>query len=60
MRCSTEGYPLALTAWLEGDQAEVTVMYRAEDDEALTVTSYRFCASRQSLQPTGAYAFVPA
>ena len=55
-----DGHALALTAWLEGDQAEVTVLYRAEDDAALRATAYRFCAARESLEPTGAFAFVPA
>ena len=55
-----EGHPLALTGWLEADQAELTVLHRPEDDGALRATSYRFCASRESLEPTGAFAAVPA
>ena len=37
-----DGHPLALTAWLEADQAEVTVLHRAEEDGALRPTGYRF------------------
>ena len=51
---------LALTGWLEADQAELTVLHRQEIDGALRATAYRFCASRQSLEPTGAFALVPA
>ena len=36
-----DGHPLALTGWLEADQAEVTVLHRPEDDGALRVTAYR-------------------
>ena len=32
----------------------------AEEDGALRTTAYRFCASREGLEPTGAFAFVPA
>jgi hypothetical protein len=55
-----EGHPVALTGWLEADQAELTLLHRKEDDGALRATAYRFCASREGLQPTGAFAFVPA
>ena len=55
-----EGHPLALTGWLEAEQAEVTVLHRAEEDGALRATSYRFCASREGLEPTDAFAFIPA
>jgi hypothetical protein len=27
-----DGHPLALTGWLEADQAELTVLHRQEDD----------------------------
>jgi hypothetical protein len=30
-----EGHPLALTGWLEADQAELTVLHHPEDDGAL-------------------------
>ena len=55
-----EGHPLALTGWLEAEQAELTVLHRGEEDGALRATAYRFCASRDGLEPTGAFAFVPA
>jgi hypothetical protein len=55
-----EGHPVALTAWLEADQAELTVLHRPEDDGALRATAYRFCASRQALEPTGAFASILA
>ena len=55
-----DGHPLALTGWLEADQAEVTVLHRPEDDGAVRATAYRFCASRAGLEPTGAFAFVRA
>jgi hypothetical protein len=29
-----DGHPLALTAWLEADQAELTVLHRPEDEGA--------------------------
>ena len=54
-----DGHPLALTGWLEADQAELTLLHRPEAEGALKATAYRFCASRQSLEPTGAFAFVP-
>ena len=54
-----DGHLLALTGWLEADQAELTVLHRPEDEGALRATAYRFCASRQSLEPTGTFAFVP-
>ena len=55
-----DGHLLALTGWLEADLAELTLLHREEEAEgALTATAYRFCASRQSLEPTGAFAFVP-
>ena len=64
VRCSElpmwEGHPLALTGWLEADQAELTLLHRIEDDGALRATAYRFCASREGLEPTGAFAFIPA
>ena len=64
VRCSElpmfDGHALALTGWLEADQAELTLLHREEEAEgALKATAYRFCASRQSLEPTGAFAFVP-
>ena len=55
-----QGHPLALTGWLEADQAELTVLHRPDDEGALRATSCRFCASRESLEPTGAFAAVPA
>ncbi|MBV9489529.1 MAG: hypothetical protein JO069_07380 [Verrucomicrobia bacterium] len=55
-----DGPPLALTAWLEADQAEVTVLYRGDEDETLRATGYRFCALRERLEPAGAFALVPA
>jgi len=55
-----EGHPVALTGWLEAEQAELTVLHRQEEDGALRVTGYRFCAARETLEPTGAFAFVPA
>ena len=55
-----EGHPLALTGWLEAEQAELTVLHRVEQDGALRATAYRFCASREGLEPTGAFASVPA
>ena len=55
-----DGHPLALTGWLEADQAELTLLYREEEAEgALKATAYRFCASRRSLERTGAFASVP-
>jgi hypothetical protein len=63
VRCSElpmfDGHFLALTGWLEADQAELTLLHCPEAEEALKATAYRFCASRQSLEPTGAFAFVP-
>jgi hypothetical protein len=41
-----DGHHLTLTGWLEAEGA-------------LKATAYRFCASRKSLEPTGAFAFVP-
>jgi hypothetical protein len=55
-----EGHPLALTGWLEADQAELTLLHCPEAEGALKATAYRFCASRQSLEPTGAFALVSA
>jgi hypothetical protein len=55
-----EGHPLALTGWLEADQAELTVLHRPEDEGALRATAYRFCASRAGLEPTGIFALVRA
>ena len=55
-----DGHPLALTGWLEADQAELTVLDRREDEGTLRATGYRFCASRAGLEPTGTFAFVRA
>ena len=55
-----DGHPLALTGWLEADQAELTVLHRPEDEGALRATAYRFCAARAGLEPTGAFACVRA
>jgi hypothetical protein len=55
-----DGHPLALTGWLEADQAELTVLHRPENGGTLALTAYRFCASRDALEPTGHYALVPA
>jgi hypothetical protein len=55
-----DGHPLALTGWLEADQAELTVLHRPEDEGALRATGYRFCTSRAGLEPTGAFACVRA
>ena len=55
-----DGHPLALPGWLEADQAELTVLHRPEAEGALKATAHRFCASRHSLEPTGAFALVPA
>ncbi|HEY0792106.1 MAG TPA: hypothetical protein VGD78_13665 [Chthoniobacterales bacterium] len=55
-----DGHPVALTGWLEADQAELTVLHHPEDDGALRARGYRFCASRDSLEPTGTFAVVPA
>ena len=54
-----DGHALALTGWLEADQAKLTLLHCPEAEGALKATAYRFCASRQSLEPTGAFAFVP-
>ena len=54
-----DGHSVALTGWLEAEQAELTVLHRSEDG-AVTVTGYRFCASRDALEPTGQHAQVPA
>lgn len=54
-----DDHPLALTGWLEAEQAELTVLHRKEDG-TVTATAYRFCASRDGLEPTGALALVPA
>lgn len=54
-----DGHPVALTGWLEAEQAELTVLHRSEDG-AVTATAYRFCASRDALEPTGQHAHVPA
>jgi hypothetical protein len=63
VRCSElpmfDGHPLALTGWLEANQAELTLLHCPEAEGALKPTGYRFCASRQSLEPTGTFAFVP-
>jgi hypothetical protein len=55
-----DGHPLALTGWLDADQAELTVLYRPEGDGTLRATAYRFCASRAGLEPTGTFACVRA
>ena len=54
-----DGHHLALTGWLEADQAELTLLHRPEAEEALKATAYRFCALRKSLEPTGTFALVP-
>ena len=63
VRCSElpafDGHPLALTGWLEADQVELTLLHQKEDG-TLKTTPYRFCASRDALEPTGAFAHVPA
>ena len=53
------GHPVALTGWLEADQAELTVLHRPEDEGALRATGYRFCASRAGREPTGRFACAP-
>ena len=55
-----DGPPFALTAGLEADQAEVNVLHCAEEDGALRATAYRFCAARDGLELTGAFACVGA
>ena len=52
-----DGHPIALTGWLEADQAELTVLHRRPNG-SFKPTRQRFCASRRSLEPTGAFAFV--
>ena len=52
--------PAELARWVSEEQAERTVLHRQEDDGALRATTYRFCAPREGLEPTGAFAFVPA
>ena len=52
-----DGHALALTGWLEADQAELTVLHRRPNG-SFKPTRHRFCASRQSLEPTGDFAFV--
>ena len=52
-----DGHPVALTGWLEADQAELTVLHRRPNG-SFKPTRQRFCASRRSLEPTGAFAFV--
>jgi len=63
VRCSElsmfDDHFLALTGWLEADQAELTLLHCPEAEGALKDTACRFCASRKSLEPTGAFAFVP-
>ena len=54
-----DGHAVALTGWLEAEQAELTVLHRSEDG-AVTATAYRFCAARDALEPTGQHAHVPA
>jgi hypothetical protein len=65
VRCSelpmVDGHYLALTGWLEADQAdqaELTLLHRPEAEGALKATAYRFSASRKNLEATGAFAFV--
>ena len=53
-----DGHALALTGWLEAEQAELTVLHRLRNG-AFRPTRYRFCAPRQSLEPTGQHALVP-
>ncbi|HEY0790912.1 MAG TPA: hypothetical protein VGD78_07590 [Chthoniobacterales bacterium] len=55
-----DGHPFALTDWLEADLAERTLLHRPEGNGVLRTTGYRFCASRESLEPTGTFAVVPA
>jgi hypothetical protein len=54
-----DGHPVALTGWLEAEQAELTVLHCTEDGTVLA-TAYRFCVSRDALEPIGAFAQVPA
>lgn len=54
-----DGHAIALTAWLEAEQAELTVLHRRRNG-AFKPTRHRSCASRKSLEPTGAFALVPA
>ena len=54
-----DGHPVALTSWLEADQAELTVLHRRPNGNFKT-TRHRFCASRTGLEPTGQYALVAA
>jgi hypothetical protein len=45
--------------WLEAEQAELTVLHRRRNG-AFKPTRHRFSASRETLEPTGAFAQVPA
>jgi hypothetical protein len=54
-----DGHAVALTALLEAEQAELTVLHRRRNG-TFKATRHRFCAPRKSLQPTGASALVPA
>jgi hypothetical protein len=54
-----DGHAVALTGWLEAEQAELTVLHPSEEG-TVTATAYRFCASRDALEPTGQHAHVPA
>ena len=54
-----DGHLVALTGWLEAEQAELTVLHCTEDG-TVTATAYRFCASRDALELTGRHAHVPA
>jgi hypothetical protein len=53
-----DGHPVALTGWLEADQAELTVLHRRSNG-SFKVTRHRFCAPRAGLEPTGLHALVP-
>ena len=54
----SDGHAVALTGCLEADQAELTVLHRRRNGR-FKPTRHRFCAPRQSLQPTGRHALVP-
>ena len=53
-----DGHLVALTGWLEAEQAELTVLHRSKEG-TVTATAYRFCAPRDALEPTGHHAHVP-
>jgi hypothetical protein len=52
-----DGHPVALTALLEAEQVELTVLHRGRNG-AFRPTRHRFCAPRQSLEPTGQHALM--